>query len=376
MKLEKPFKKEPDFEHLRKTLMREIITGPVPTIEQVIDPEIMSIATGVEFPADRLKELTEIGSVSNISQEMFELGIRYMDFSLAFYKAIGYDYVTAITIMPLPCPSAHLKKGNPQQPGKVRAWREEHKSLITSRSEFEAISWPSREEISLLPIDYMAEKMPSGMKVVVFYTGIFEELTRLMGFETMAIKSIEEPALLGDILEQLTILAEVALDMAAAHPAVGAVFYADDMGFNSGTMLSPKFIREWIIPRQKRIADVCHKHNKPFLLHSCGQIDALMNDLIEVVGIDARHGFQDNIEPVEEIYKKYGDRIAILGGVDVDLLARGTPEAVRARTRQVLQACAPKGGFCIGSNNSVANFCKIENYYAMLDEAREWNKEH
>lgn len=101
-----------------------------------------------------------------------------------------------------------------------------------------------------------------------------------------------------------------------------------------------------------------------------------MNDLIEVVGIDARHGFQDNVEPVEEIYKKYGDRIAILGGVDVDLLARGTTHQVRARTRQVLEVCALKGGFCIGSNNSVANFCKIENYYAMLDEARRWNEEH
>lgn len=376
MKPERPFKKEPDFEHLRKTIMRETTTGPVPTIEVAIDPEIMSTATGVEFPADRFKELIEIGSVSNASQETLKLGIRYMDFSLAFYKAIGYDYVSAITIMPLPRPNVHLKKENPQQPGKVRAWREEHKSLITSRSELEAISWPRVEEISLFSIDYMAERISPDMKVMAYYSGIFEELNKLMGFETMAIKSIEEPALLGNILEQLTILAEAAVDMAAAHPAVGAVFYADDMGFNSGTMLSPKFMREWIIPRQKRIADTCHKHNKPFLLHSCGQIDALMEDLIEIVGIDARHGFQDNIEPVEEIYKKYGDRIAILGGVDVDLLARGTPDAVRVRTRQLLQSCAFKGGFCIGSNNSVTNFCKIENYYAMLDETRKWNEEH
>lgn len=365
--------KKPDFEHLRKTLMREITMGPVPIIELGIDPEIMSIATGVEFPADRFKELLKLAS--NMSPEMLKLVIKYIDFSLVFYKEIGYDYATAITIVPYPRASAHLKKENPQQPGKVRAWQEEHKALITNQDEFEAFPWPSPEQISLLPIDCMAEKIPLNMKIIVFYQGIFEELRGLMGFETMAIKSIEEPALIGDILEQLTILAEVAIDRAAAHPAVGAVFYGDDMGFNSGTMLSPKFMREWIIPRQKRIADACHRHNKPFLLHSCGQIDALMEDLIEVVGIDARHGFQDNIEPVEEIYKKYGDRIAILGGVDVDLLTRGTIEQVKARTRQVLEACALKGGFCIGSNNSVANFCKIENYYAMLDEVRKWNAE-
>lgn len=246
MELKRPFKKEPNFEHLRKTLMRETTTGPVPIIEVAIDPEIMSIATGIEFHADRFRELVE---VSNISPEMLKLGIKYMDFSLGFYKDIGYDYASAITIVPFLRPGAHLRKGNPQQPGKVRAWREEHESLITSRSEFEAFSWPTTRQISLFPIDYMAERIPPGMKIIVYYSGIFEEINKLMGFETMAIKSIEEPTLIGDILEQLTILAEAAVDMAAAHPAVGAIFYADDMGFNTGTMLSPKFIRQWIIPR-------------------------------------------------------------------------------------------------------------------------------
>jgi|GEM_PF-6716568 len=43
----------------------------------------------------------------------------------------------------------------------------------------------------------------------------------------------------------------------------------------------------------------CHRHGKPFILHCCGQVDAIMEDLIETVGIDAKHSFQDNIEPVE-----------------------------------------------------------------------------
>jgi uroporphyrinogen decarboxylase len=141
-------------------------------------------------------------------------------------------------------------------------------------------------------------------------------------------------------------------------------------------MLSPAWMREWVVPRLKRIADACHRHGKPFLLHSCGQIDALMEDLIEVVGIDARHSFQDNIEPVEGVYGKYGDRISILGGLDVDLLARGTQQEVADRTRRILEVCAPGGGFCMGSGNSVTNFVRIENYYAMLDETRKWNEEH
>jgi uroporphyrinogen decarboxylase len=101
-----------------------------------------------------------------------------------------------------------------------------------------------------------------------------------------------------------------------------------------------------------------------------------MEDLIEDVGIDAFHSFQDKIEPIEEAYRKYGDRISLLGGVDVDILTRGTTEDVRRRTRQILEACAPTGGIVIGSGNSVTNYCKIENYYAMIDETREWNEAH
>jgi len=131
-----------------------------------------------------------------------------------------------------------------------------------------------------------------------------------------------------------------------------------------------------VLPRHKRIVEACHRHDKLFLLHSCGKIDALMEALIEEVGIDALHSFQDKILPIEEAYRRYGDRIALLGGVDVDLLSRGTTEEVRSRTRQILEACAPTGGLAMGSGNSVTNYCKMENFYAMLDETRKWNREH
>ena len=395
MTIEKPFKQGADFEYLRKVIMREV-TGPVPIIELGADNEIMAETAGVkDFPFEKagdpiytyikLSEATrlanELGPAvdpANIPESLrsnLEIGLRLMNLSLNFSKAVGYDYVTVYPIVPILRTHAQLKD-NPTQSGKVRAWQDEHQGLITSRKEFEAYPWPSVDKISLLPVDVVAAQMPPSMKVMLFYFGIFEDLRVLMGFEDMAIKSMEEPELLEDILEQLTVLAEAAVDKAAAHPAVGAIFYGEDMGFNNSTMLSPKFMRKYVIPRHKRIADACHKHSKPFLLHSCGQIDALMEDLIEVVGIDAKHSFADNIEPVEKVYKKYHDRIAILGGVDVDLLSRGTVEQVRARTRQILDACAPGGGFAIGSGNSVTNYCKIENYYAMIDETGKWNEKH
>ena len=134
-------------------------------------------------------------------------------------------------------------------------------------------------------------------------------------------------------------------------------------------------MKKYIIPRQQRIAGACHKHGKPFLIHACGQLMAIMDDLIDTVGIDAKHSYQDGVQPAEETYGKYHDKITVLGGLDMELLTHGTVVQVKARTRQMLQACAPGGGFCMGTGNSVANYVKIENYYAMLDETRKWNEE-
>lgn len=92
-------------------------------------------------------------------------------------------------------------------------------------------------------------------------------------------------------------------------------------------------------------------------------------------GIDGLHSFEDVIEPVESVYERYGDRISILGGVDVGLLTTGSPDEVRARVRNILDACGKKGGFALGSGNSVTNYNKIENFYAMIDETRKWNEE-
>jgi uroporphyrinogen decarboxylase len=147
----------------------------------------------------------------------------------------------------------------------------------------------------------------------------------------------------------------------------------DDMGFKTGPMIAPRHLRRFVFPVQKRIAAVAHEQGMPFILHSCGNLEAIMDDLIDDVGVDAKHSFEDVIEPVEFFTARYGDRAATIGGVDMDLLARGIPEQVRARTRKALAACAPSGSFILGSGNTIANYVPPANFLAMLDEGWKYN---
>ena len=376
--LERPFKEKPNFEHLRAVLMRERTDGPVPLLELAADPEIMAEVTGISFPADRAREtiLSNVTSLDALDADTTTLGVGLMDLSIAYSRALGLDYATMFPVVPLGRMGAQLADTGRGRERARRSWQDEHAALITSRDDFAAYRWPTPDQISILPVEYAATKMPEGMKVMLMYSGIFEGLRWMMGFEALAYATADDPELVDDVLEGLTRVAEYTVGLAAAHPATGAIFYADDMGFSSGPFLSPRFMRGHVMPRLKRIADVCHAHGKPFILHSCGNVLPLMEDFIDMVGIDAKHSFEDKILPVEEWYARYRDRIAIVGGLDMDLLGRGSEAEVRARTRQILQACAPGGGYCMGTGNSAANYIKIDNYYAMIDETRTWNAEH
>ena len=190
----------------------------------------------------------------------------------------------------------------------------------------------------------------------------------LMGYQSMGYAMADEPELVQAMFDRVGEALVELFGAMASHESVGAVFLGDDMGFKTSTMISPEALRKYVFPWQRRIGEAVHARGKPFLLHACGNLEAVMDDLIDDVGIDARHSFEDVIEPVESFAARYGERIAVIGGVDVDILGRGTEEQVRARTREILEACAPGGGYVLGSGNSIANYTSLENFLAMVDE--------
>jgi uroporphyrinogen decarboxylase len=153
---------------------------------------------------------------------------------------------------------------------------------------------------------------------------------------------------------------------------VVGIFQGDDMGFRSGTLFSPDFLRTHSLPGHKIIGELAHSHKKVFFMHSCGKLDEIMEDLITDIKIDARHSYEDIITPVETFYDRYGKRIGILGGLDVDLLARADETIVRSRAKKILDHCVPAGRYAFGSGNSVVNYCKPQNVLAMFDEAYRW----
>jgi len=107
----------------------------------------------------------------------------------------------------------------------------------------------------------------------------------------------------------------------------------------------------------------------PYVLHSCGNLASVMDDLIDGVGVDGKHSFEDAILPAEDFQDQYGSRVAVLGGVDVHILSAGSEADVRRRTRRLIERCGPRGRFAVGSGNSIPSYVPAANYLAMVDEA-------
>lgn len=118
----------------------------------------------------------------------------------------------------------------------------------------------------------------------------------------------------------------------------GVMITNDDWGFKTQTMMSPDDMREYIIPWHVKISEAIHASGRPAILHSCGNLDLVMDDIIDVIGYDGKHSYEDAICPVEDAYVKWGDRIAILGGIDLDFICRETPAAVYERSKRMLDA--------------------------------------
>jgi uroporphyrinogen decarboxylase len=191
-----------------------------------------------------------------------------------------------------------------------------------------------------------------------------------MGFETFSYALVDQPDLVDAIAQRVNETLCKSVETTSAMDFVGAQWLNDDMGYKGGTLASPEVLRKYIFPAQRRICEISHANGKPVLLHSCGRLDVVMDELIDDVGIDARHSFEDVIMPVWEAKREWGSRLSLLGGVDMDVLARGTEEQVRAYTRRCVEECAPGGGWALGSGNTVANYVPLANFLAMLDEGR------
>jgi len=332
-----------------KNLMGEDGNPDVPLVEYIIHDSIIKTI------------MTEM-----LNREWIEWGSGpkpqkgYLDNFIEIWYRLGYDFVRFE--QSLAFSEKHLS-------GKDRSWVDQQQGTIRNWHDFEKYNWPKVEDFDFSSYEYLNKNLPDGMGLIVSHGGgVFEHLSQIMSFEGLCYSLTDNHELVLAITDKLGNLMSDFYKHIIDLDNVIALWPGDDMGYRTGTMISPDDLREFILPWHKHFATMAHDRNLQYFLHSCGNVLAIMDDLIEDIKIDGKHSFEDAIIPIDKFQQFYGERTAVLGGIDINILSAGTIEDVRNRTRFLIEKCGKFGRFGIGSGNSIPDYVSAENYLAMIDE--------
>lgn len=334
-------KKQPDFEQLLKVLRRE------PTEKPVLFEFIMN---------DGVLEHLAGGDVCRCNDDLRQLRIGMHGFVNA-----GYDFAVIppwhAGFMNFPTAGHDTKSSySINEGGMIKDWQS-----------FEQYPWPNPENYDYDKISRLGREMPEGIKFLVCgYGGLLETAIALTGFENLCMMALMDEELTMAIFNEIGQRIFRYFDIVSSYTEVGAIIHADDWGFKTQSMFPIDLMEKFVYPCHKRIADMIHAKGKPMILHSCGYPVEVMDGIVDTIGYDGKHSYEDGIVPVEDAYERWHERVAILGGIDVDFMARSTPEAIYQRAVKLIEQTQSRGGYALGSGNSIPPFIPTENYLAML----------
>jgi len=333
--------------------------GPVPLVEYLVDEVVMRPIVG-----------GLMGREWVVPRDRDSL-CAYLDNFIAFWYRMGYDFVRYEQSLGFAVRHV-LAPDTAEGSDKQRAWLDEHQGAIQTWEDFESYPWPDVAEMDFFSFEYIDQHLPDGMGLMTCHAGgMFEHLSQIMSLEGLCLALYDVPDLVGAIAEKVGERMLAFYRHLVDLDNVIVLFQGDDMGFRTGTLVAPDALRTHVLPWHTRFAQMAHEHGLPYFLHSCGNLETIMEDLIEDVGIDGKHSYEDAILPVQDFQVRYGDRIAVLGGMDLNILSAASPEEVRAKTRALIEECGARGRYAVGSGNSVPSYVPVENYLAMVDEANE-----
>lgn len=249
-------------------------------------------------------------------------------------------------------------------------------------SQVDDCNWPDPKTYVVDGLERKAEELQDSGWAVATQTigaGIFEQACWLRGFERLLKDMYLHPrfvhAICDKVLEIQIGLFDRFLGSVGDH--VQMVMTSDDLGMQTGMLISPKFYQKFIKPRHRKLYNFIHKMtDAKVFLHCCGSIEPVIDDLIEV-GIDVLNPVQPKAVGMnsELLKKKYGSRLCFHGGVDTqEVLPLGTPDDVKEEVKRRINAFAPGGGYIVAPSHNIQVDVKPENVVVLYQTAYKYGK--
>jgi uroporphyrinogen decarboxylase len=205
-----------------------------------------------------------------------------------------------------------------------------------------------------------------GDRFRVFQIGfsLYERAWTMRGWSNLMMDFYDHPGFVRDLFNTIADY-NIAQVREALQYDVDAIYFGDDWGMQHGLQMGPAVWHEYIYPVLKRMYGVVCEANKYVMIHSCGDVDELFDDLIEI-GLNCFNPFQPEVMDVAALIAQYRGRLAFYGGMSTQrTLPYGSVQDVREETERLLEL-GREGGYVFSPAHDVEGDVPLENMLAFL----------
>jgi len=228
---------------------------------------------------------------------------------------------------------------------------------------------PNEQDIRRKCERLVSKENASKFKMYTIGFSLYERAWTLRGVENVLMDMILHPEFVVELLSRIADYNMSVVKIAMEYPIDG-IFFGDDWGQQKGLIMGPNFWREFIKPQLARQYQFVKDHGLYLCQHSCGDIQEVFPDLIEI-GLDIYNTFQPEIYDVAQVKKDYGNQLTFYGGISTQhVLPFGTPTEVAEETRQMLDIMGRDGGYIAAPTHAMPMDIPVENMLAFLEEVR------
>jgi len=165
----------------------------------------------------------------------------------------------------------------------------------------------------------------------------------------------------------------VMLENILTCPHLDGILLGSDWGTQNSLIFSPECFRQMIKPGEKQEYDLIKKYKKDVFVHSCGNVTAIMADLVEL-GVDGLNPVQPECMDLAYLKENFGESLAFFGGISTQrTLPYGTPDDVAAETEAVIRLMSQNGGYITSPSQEIQDDVPYENLIALIETAKKWS---